>query len=223
MEYVPGASLTRLVETVGPLSLPQALDCLSQILSGLQHIHSRGIIHRDIKPGNLILDRSGQVKIVDLGLARLSQSNDSSAAGGLTQNGTFLGTIDFMAPEQALDFSCVSESSDIYSLGCTLYFLLTGTPPYQRASSLETLVSHRESPIPEFPTAEAPQTLTQLFTKMLAKGPDERPSSASKILRTLEDCGVVSAPIDVENLPTNLWVDHKPTRAPTLVCPKHCR
>ncbi|HCO26538.1 MAG TPA: serine/threonine protein kinase, partial [Gimesia maris] len=146
MEYVRGDNLSRIVRASGPLSLSQAVDCIRQAATGLQHAHERGIVHRDIKPGNLLLDDQGTVKLLDLGLAHIDDSirldspeNGSTDADSgrpyvsrseLTAAGAILGTASFMAPEQSLDAHLVDFRSDIYSLGCTLYFLLTGEVPY---------------------------------------------------------------------------------------------
>ncbi len=125
MDYVEGINLDRVVSEQGPLPVSQALDYLIQSARGLEAAHEKGIIHRDIKPGNLMLDRQGTVRVLDLGLARIVDASNpfSKTAGGrLTQSGTYMGTVDYMAPEQAEDSHNVDHRADIYSLGCTLFF-----------------------------------------------------------------------------------------------------
>src|SRR5262249_24730457 len=147
MDYVQGINLDRLVGEHGPLPVAEAVDYLIQSARGLEAAHERGIVHRDIKPGNLMLDRQGTVRVLDLGLARIvSPGNafDSSVAGRLTQTGMYMGTVDYMAPEQAEDSHSVDHRADIYSLGCTLYFLLTGREPFPGPTILRRMVAHQE-------------------------------------------------------------------------------
>src|SRR5207248_11263042 len=128
MEYVDGASLQDIVARHGPLAITRVGHYLWQSALGLQHAHEADLVHRDIKPANLLLDRTGVIKILDLGLARFFNEGDD----GLTRlgNGAVLGTADFLAPEQAVDSHTADIRSDIYGLGATAYFLLTGKPPF---------------------------------------------------------------------------------------------
>jgi eukaryotic-like serine/threonine-protein kinase len=141
MEYVEGTDLARLVKQSGPLPVMQACAYLRQAALGLQHAHERGLVHRDIKPHNLILSlREGRIKVADLGLARLPRAANEEATaalgaaktgGSLTPAGAVvMGTLDYLAPEQALDFHQADIRADIYSLGCTLWYLLIGAPPF---------------------------------------------------------------------------------------------
>jgi serine/threonine protein kinase len=126
MEFVDGAGLDRLMRQRGPLPVAEACEVVRQAALGLQHIHEHGLVHRDIKPSNLKLTPSGLVKVLDLGLARLV--NESAQKGQITSSGQFLGTLDYMAPEQCDNSHAVDIRADIYSLGCTLYHLLEGSP-----------------------------------------------------------------------------------------------
>ena len=191
MDYVDGRDLERLVSDRGPLPVGQALDCVIQAARGLEAAHSAGIIHRDIKPGNLMLDGSGTVRVLDLGLARFVEaSNPFNQATGrsLTQAGSYMGTVDYMAPEQAEDSRRVDGRADIYSLGCTLYFLLTGKPPFDAPNVLKALMAHQERPAPSLQAArrDVPEALEEIYQAMMAKKPRDRPSSMAEVVRRLE-------------------------------------
>ncbi len=151
MDYVEGRDLDRVVRDRGPMAVMQAIDCLMQAARGLDAAHAQGIIHRDIKPGNLMLVHDGTVRVLDLGLARIVDAANpfsKSAAGRLTQSGMYMGTVDFMAPEQAEDSHRVDHRADIYSLGCTFYYLLTGRVPFSGDNVLKRLMAHMERPAP---------------------------------------------------------------------------
>src|SRR5207247_1465361 len=143
MEYVEGVDLGQLVKAKGPLPAADACEHVRQAALGLQHAHQCGLVHRDIKPSNLLLTRTAQgpglIKLLDLGLARL-QWTDGEEAGTLTRIGTVVGTPEFMAPEQARNSHQADIRSDLYSLGCTLYYLLSGQPPISGETSTETLL-----------------------------------------------------------------------------------
>ncbi len=208
MEYVRGDNLSRIVRASGPLSLSQAVDCIRQAATGLQHAHERGIVHRDIKPGNLLLDDQGTVKLLDLGLAHIDDSirldspeNGSTDADSgrpyvsrseLTAAGAILGTASFMAPEQSLDAHLVDFRSDIYSLGCTLYFLLTGEVPYSGSTIFKVFVQHREAEIPSLQDQrpDVPDSVTAVYQKMVAKKPEDRFQSVSELIVALHDCHI---------------------------------
>lgn len=192
MELVPGEDLSKRVRKDGPLPVAQAVDCIQQVAQGLHSAHAQGILHRDIKPGNLLLSQSGQVKVLDLGLAisfSADPSSDSSdrTTTQLTATGVGLGTVDYMSPEQAADARLVDERSDLYSLGCTLFFLLIGRPPYRGASPVETLIAHKTAPIPSLRELrpDVPAVLDEVFARLVAKDPDQRYSSCAELLADL--------------------------------------
>ena len=180
MDLVDGEDLARLVREHGPMPVEQALDCILQAARGLEYAHAQGVVHRDIKPSNLILDRDGTVKILDLGIARF-QPLPEQAGDDLTKTGCVLGTVDYMAPEQAMNTRRADHRADIYSLGCTLYFLLTGQPLFGGETVMERLVAHREHPVPSLRKAcpAAPPWLDGIFRKMVAKKPEDRYQSVT--------------------------------------------
>lgn len=189
MEFVDGTDLAGFVNKNFPLGVAVAVDCVVQAARGLAFAHAQGIIHRDIKPGNLLRDHSGVVKVTDLGLARLNNSEgELSAARGLTQTGGVLGTVDYMAPEQAIDSTAVDHRADIYSLGATLHFLLTGSPPFSGTTIMAVLLKHREAPIPSLHDArpDAPVELDAVLRRMMAKKPDDRFATMAEVVSALE-------------------------------------
>ena len=191
MELVEGQDLSSLVRESGPLPAPEAIDCIVQAAEGLKYAHQRGVIHRDVKPGNLLLDNDGVVKVLDLGLARFNEPDIASAADAepLTSAGMVMGTADYMAPEQASETRHADERADIYSLGCTLHFLLTGKRVFPAKTLWQTLSSHAEKPTPSLRDARAdvPLELDEVFQRMLAKKADERFQSMQEVVDALAD------------------------------------
>ena len=187
MEFVDGQDLASLVNKKGPLSVAEAVDCTLQTARGLEYVHRLGMIHRDIKPANLLRDNNGVVKVTDLGLARVAAAG-APAAGGLTQAGGMLGTVDYMPPEQAVDPSGIDHRADIYSLGASMFFLLTGAPPYPGQTMMDTVFKHREAPIPSLAAGrpEVPPALDEVFRRMLAKEPADRFQSMTDVIQALE-------------------------------------
>ena len=184
---------TALVRDHGPLPVDQALECAIQAARGLEAAHARGIVHRDIKPANLMLDASGTVRVLDLGLARLigdSSPLDQSTPHNLTRPGIFMGTVDFMAPEQAEDLRSADQRADIYSLGCSLYFLLTGRPPFEGNTAISRLVAHQELPAPSIRKTrpDLPRALEAAYLAMMAKRPEDRPQSMADVIARLDSC-----------------------------------
>jgi CheY-like chemotaxis protein/tRNA A-37 threonylcarbamoyl transferase component Bud32 len=189
MEFVDGRDLASAIAKDGPFDFARAIDCTLQAARGLAYAHSQDIIHRDIKPANLLLDSSGVVKVTDLGLARLNPAaGGESASTGITQAGGILGTVDYMAPEQAIDSTAIDHRADIYSLGCVLYFLLTGRAIFAGGNAMSVLVKHRESAIPSLFLVrnDTPAELDAVFQRMVAKSPDDRYATMAEVIAALE-------------------------------------
>jgi eukaryotic-like serine/threonine-protein kinase len=186
MEFVDGPSLQEIVRRSGPVNLERACHYISQAAQGLDHASRAGLVHRDIKPGNIVVDRTGVVKILDMGLARFFNDEEDLLTRKYDEN--VLGTADYLAPEQADDSHAVDVRADIYSLGGTFYFLLTGKTPFGEGTVPQMLMWHRtRQPKPVRSLREdVPQEVQEVIDKMLAKEPDERYQSPSEIVAALE-------------------------------------
>jgi hypothetical protein len=192
MEFVDGRDLATVIRQSGPLPVEQGVHCVLQAARGLEFAHRHGVIHRDIKPANLLLDSQGTVKILDMGLARIE--GDTGRQAELTNTGMVMGTVDYMAPEQALSTRNADGRSDIYSLGITLWALLAGRPAYNGDSLMARMLAHREAPLPSLvaalnersPGITIPGLLDAVFHKMIAKHPAERYQSMTEVIATLE-------------------------------------
>jgi eukaryotic-like serine/threonine-protein kinase len=184
MEYVEGRDLHILVKEVGPLPYDKAADYIAQVSRGLAHAHAMGLVHRDIKPANCLLDKNQVVKLLDMGLARLI---DDEASLTLDNNENVLGTADYLAPEQALNSHKADARADIYSLGCTLYFLLTGHPPFPEGTISERLLKHQVEQPPSIfqDRPDAPPGLVNICNRMMAKKVEERYQSADEVTERL--------------------------------------
>jgi serine/threonine protein kinase len=197
MEYVEGNDLQRIVATQGVLSYETAAEYIRQAADGLAHAHHVGLIHRDIKPANLLVDNKGVVKILDMGLARFA---DDEKQASLTQlhDENVLGTADYLAPEQAINSHTVDSRADLYSLGCTLYFALTGHPPFPEGTMAQRLLMHQQkepAPITN-DRPDAPRDLVMICRRMMEKKLEERYQSAEEVSaalsRWLADRGAIS-------------------------------
>lgn len=187
MEYVDGVNLQKLVKRVGPLAFPRVANYLAQAAEGLQYLHENNLVHRDLKPSNLLLDRLGVIKILDFGLARFIDDEEDT----LTQDydaHRVLGTADYLSPEQIVKTHDVDIRSDIYSLGVTAYFMLTGETPFQHAADEEKLVLHQTRlPTPlESLRRDAPPSLVAVINKMMAKSPADRFQQPIEVIAALE-------------------------------------
>lgn len=193
MEYVDGQDLARLLKRHGPLPPGHAVSYVVQAAAGIGHAHRHGIYHRNVKPGNLMVTRQGVVKVIGLGLARIDLEalpEDMSMGPELTAPGEVMGTPDYMAPEQGLDSSRADHRADIYALGCTLFALLTGRPPYPEKSPIKKILAHRDHPIPSLYASrpDVPAALDAVFRKMLAKRPEDRQQSMDEVTAELGAC-----------------------------------
>jgi serine/threonine-protein kinase len=202
LEYVNGPNLDHLVRDGGALPVGQACAFVCQAARGLQHAHDRGLLHRDVKPANLLLQRSGSgpdaravVKISDFGLARLHEPRagpNDTAGTIMTKDNAVIGTPDYLSPEQARDVHRADVRSDLYGLGCTLYFLLTGEVPFPGGGTLQKLLRHgTEEPVPvEEIRLDVPHAVAAVVRRLMAKKPEDRFQTAAEVMAALEPFAV---------------------------------
>lgn len=202
MEYVDGVNLQDLVKLRGPIDPPRAAHYIYQAALGLEHAHECGLIHRDIKPSNLLVDRQGNVKILDMGLARFF--NDEQDMITKKYDESVLGTADYLAPEQAVDSHSVDVRADIYSLGCSFYFILSGYPPFPEGTVAQKLIWHQTrtpKSILEY-CPKLPADIHQVLEKMMAKSVADRYQTPGEVAKALEAYGKAEfPPPDDEVLP----------------------
>ncbi len=228
MELVEGSDLSALVKKKGPVSIEKAVNYIVQAAKGLEFAHKKGVIHRDIKPANLLLDREGTIKILDMGLARIH--GGAGAQAELTATGAVMGTVDYMAPEQALSTKTADARADIYSLGCSLFYVLTGKATYDGETLMAKLLAHRDQPIPDLRAVcpEVPYELDAIFKKMVAKRVEDRYQSMHEVIvalesrdpvreRTIDSQQLANSSTDTGSLSFLRGISLAP---PTPVCPK---
>jgi hypothetical protein len=203
MEFVPGKNLREYVERHGPLSFPATVLVLAQAASALQHAAEQGIIHRDIKPDNILITRSGTVKITDFGLARLSHEPGLN----LTQPGVALGTPLYMSPEQ-IQGQPLDHRSDLYSLGCTAYFMLTGRAPFTSDNPIAVAVQHLHSEPPSVRKvrSDVPEALERIIRRLLQKKPEDRYQNGWELLKDLQELPLGQSPTEPEFAPLSVTV-----------------
>ncbi len=185
MEFVPGQSLERYLAKQGALSVRQACDFMHQAAAGLNDAFKQGMVHRDLKPQNMMLTPEGKIKILDFGLAKLA--SEHRKGDGLTRENALMGTAAYLAPEQALDAAKADVRADIYALGCTLYALLAGAPPFAEGTEMKVLLAHQHDkhrPLIEA-RPDVPRGLSELVDRMLAKDPAGRPQTPAEVARAL--------------------------------------
>lgn len=214
-ELIDGEDLSNLVRRKGPLKPRDAMYYVWQAAKGLKYAHEQGIIHRDVKPSNLLLEKKKTIKVLDLGLARLVESDNQTQSNGqaITNTTHIVGTAAFMSPEQAKTPHAVDERSDVYSLGCTLYYLIAGKPPFSAQSDVEIILAHLNDPAPELSASKSsPQISSELqllVKKMLSKSPANRPVSMGEVVDKL--ASLLKAE---QSDPTSLFraIENKPDR-----------
>ncbi len=203
-EFIEGTNLRDMVHEEGPLDVPRALLFTAQVAEALEHACERGVVHRDIKPSNIIVTPTGRARLVDMGLARLP------AVGGvpdLTESGMTLGTYDYISPEQARDPRAADVRSDLYSLGCTLFFMLTGRPPFADGTAVQKLLQHQQSAPPPVGAGrdDIPLALGAVVERLLCKQPEERYQTPAELVADLVGiAGVLGVDLDVERTPAGL-------------------
>ncbi|WP_171188161.1 serine/threonine-protein kinase, partial [Alienimonas chondri] len=185
MELVEGRSLYDLVKRDGPPPADRVREIGHEAAKGLAHAHAAGIVHRDVKPGNILLARNGAVKVTDLGLARGNEDEEHSLT--VAHDEKVLGTADYLAPEQALDSHSVDHRADIYGLGCTLYFSLVGHGPFTEGTLTQRLMAHQTQPPPPIETLvdDVPPALAEAIARMLEKKPEDRYQSMDEVAEAL--------------------------------------
>jgi len=186
MEYVDGADLQSLVRKHGPLPYSVAADYIAQSARGLHHAHEAGLIHRDVKPANILVNKKGIVKVLDLGLALFSEDTDASLT--MEYNDKVLGTADYLPPEQAINSHKIDSRADMYGLGCTLYFLLTGHAPFPDGSIPSRIIKHQNSMPPDIrkERPDCPGELDGVCVKMMQKDPKFRYANCLQVAEVLE-------------------------------------
>ena len=181
LEYVDGPNLSDWLRDRGPLPVDQAVDFVMQAARGLAYAHGQGVVHRDVKPANLLVSQNGQVKILDLGIAYVVGTD------GLTRTGEVVGTVETMAPEQIDEAGRIDGRTDVYGLGCTLYLLLTGRSMFPRTSAIHVLRAHVKDPIPSVADTrpDVPAELDAVYRKMVAKRPKDRYATMDQVVDAL--------------------------------------
>ena len=212
LEFVPGRTLRQVVGESGPLSVGDAARIFADVAAGLEHVHERGLVHRDVKPANVMVRPDGRAVVLDLGLAFAPGEPlpaDPAIAGG---KGYVVGTMDYLAPEQARHATEVGPAADLYGLGCTLYFALTGAPPFPAPDIKQKVRRHRLDPVPVVPGV--PPEFAALVASLMAKTPAERPASAARARELLRAWATAAKPrgsidavaaADAPGLDAGLW------------------
>jgi serine/threonine-protein kinase len=209
MEYLPGLDLDDLVTRYGPVPPARAVHFLRQLCGALQEAHAAGLVHRDIKPGNVLVCRHGGrhdvAKLLDFGLVQATGARGDDPSR-LTAKGTVVGTPAYMAPEQARGAEAADARSDLYSLGALGYFLLAGRPPFQGGTTLEVMLAHVQEPVP--PLANAPADLEAALRRCLAKAPADRFPNAGSLDEALAGCACAGE--WTEARARAWWQEHRP-------------
>ena len=187
-QFVLGTDLGALVKQVGKLPLEHVISYVLQAARGLQHLHQYGVYHRNVKPQSLLVDNQGILRVANMTIARVESSSPLARDINLTMVGLRMGSPDYLPPEQSLDARVADARADIYSLGCTLYYLLQAQPPYTGKSVMEKVIAHQQAPLPSLrgDRTDLPDWLEELFRRMIAKRPEDRPETMAEVVATLE-------------------------------------
>ncbi|WP_166821882.1 serine/threonine protein kinase [Thalassoroseus pseudoceratinae] len=215
LQYVEGQTLEQSVQESGPLPLTLIVDLIRQAAEGLAHAHSSGLIHRDIKPANLLITPDKTLKLVDLGLARFFKATEEESLT-VKHDEKVLGTADYLAPEQAVDSHQVDERADVYALGCTLYFALTGHPPFNDGTLVQRLLAHqtRQPPSVKRDRPDTPDEILEVLDRMMAKKPGDRYQTAQDVADALSSWLVSHADSAWRKRNWNLVLDNRPAESP---------
>lgn len=213
-EYVPGNDLRRLIKNNGPLSMNDAALIISQAAMGLQYAHDLGIVHRDVKPGNILVTPDGHAKVSDIGLASFSMSLEADPRAG-----KLVGTADYLSPEQIRDPMHVGPLSDIYSLGCTLYYTVTGKVPFPGGDSKSKCKRHTEQ-TPYHPSrfaADLSEEFVDLIADMMEKDPERRIQSAAEVAERLEPWALAATEVIEVSPERQAWTPPPPPNEPSQI------
>jgi len=212
-EFVEGDTIRDLVDQRGPMSLAETLSYTLQVADALTHAAGRGIIHRDVKPSNILITNEGRAKLIDMGLARIQTPHDSQ--DDLTATGVTLGTFDYISPEQARDPRVVDVRSDIYSLGCTFFYMLTGRPPFPEGTVLQKLLQHQGDEPPDIHEfrPEMPEEVSGVLRKLLAKDPNRRYQTADELVEQFQHLAEQVGLHPIESSRRS-WAASQPSQAP---------
>lgn len=219
LEYIEGTNLRDLVREEGPFDAARTVDVTIQIAEALEHASDRNVVHRDIKPSNIVMTPAGRARIVDMGLARLHQVAGDAE---LTVSGMTLGTFDYISPEQARDPRDADVRSDLYSLGCTMYFMLVGRPPFADGTMVQKLLQHQQAEPPSINELrpDVPRRLAAIVARLMAKDPADRYQRPVELVADLVDCADQEGyTLPAARMPVPVVVPQRPqsSRLPWLV------
>lgn len=186
-EYIEGQNLRDLVREEGPFAVGRAMDVVAQVADALEHASERDVVHRDIKPSNIVITPAGRARIVDMGLARLAPT---AGDADLTVSGMTLGTFDYISPEQARDPRAADVRSDLYSLGCTLFYMLAGRAPFAEGTMVQKLLQHQQDAPPDITAVrpDVPARLAAILARLMAKDPHDRYQRPAVLVADLAAC-----------------------------------
>ena len=220
LEYVQGDNLQALIQKQGKLPYAQAAEIACQVALALEHAREHSVVHRDIKPSNVLVTRDGTAKVLDMGLARFANTGEGDETGGLTQDGVVMGTLNYLSPEQAIDSHRVDTRADIYSLGCTLYHMLTGQVPFPGGTAARKLMKHQmqqPTPIAQL-TPDVPGDLVRVVAGMMAKRKEDRYQTPVEVAGALVPWVNPSLVAAVPDVPLSVRIE-EPPEEPVPVVP----